>query len=356
VTIQGPQTSGITLSGGGVTGVLSVTAPAAVSLVNLTITDGFDDSGGGILSSGTLTIDHSAFIGNEVVGLKAHGGAIYSTGPILSITNSTLSGNHARNGGAIMAEGDLTIRHTTITGNTAGSGAGLWASGELSLRNTIIAGNIDPDVPSAGENCQPGLGVPILSGVNLSDDASCAPAGPSMLIANPTLAALAHNGGPTQTHALLAGSPAIDGATLCTLTDDQRYVARPQGGACDIGAYEFDTFVQIGLTVDAAIAVDATTGAATLTGSVTCSAPSSIDLALTLTQVQKAGRLAPVVNATATATVACTGTAYWTAVMTPPTGAFQNGAATVDARTTNLPSWIAPAPVTGTVKLVKTKK
>src|SRR5688500_4584858 len=74
VTIQGPQTSGITLSGGGVTGVLWVTAPAAVSLVNLTITDGFDNSGGGILSSGTLTIDHSALIGNEVTGLKAHGG------------------------------------------------------------------------------------------------------------------------------------------------------------------------------------------------------------------------------------------------------------------------------------------
>src|SRR5262249_17655867 len=56
--------------------------------------------------------------------------------------------------------------------------------------------------------------------------------------ANPLLGPLADNGGPTQTRALLAGSPAIDAAGACSGAD-QRGVTRPQGAACDIAAYEF---------------------------------------------------------------------------------------------------------------------
>ena len=59
---------------------------------------------------------------------------------------------------------------------------------------------------------------------------------------DPLLGALADNGGPTQTHALLTGSPAIDAAGDCvadlSITTDQRGISRPQGTACDIGAFE----------------------------------------------------------------------------------------------------------------------
>jgi hypothetical protein len=57
---------------------------------------------------------------------------------------------------------------------------------------------------------------------------------------DPALGALANNGGFTQTHALLAGSPAIDAGTNtgCPATD-QRGITRPQGARCDIGAYEY---------------------------------------------------------------------------------------------------------------------
>jgi hypothetical protein len=57
---------------------------------------------------------------------------------------------------------------------------------------------------------------------------------------DPRLGALAVNGGPTRTHALLAGSPAIDaaGGDPCPTDRDQRNTERPQGGACDVGAFE----------------------------------------------------------------------------------------------------------------------
>ena len=59
---------------------------------------------------------------------------------------------------------------------------------------------------------------------------------------DPLLGPLQDNGGPTFTHALLPGSPAIDHipAENCEVTTDQRGVARPQGAACDIGAYELE--------------------------------------------------------------------------------------------------------------------
>jgi hypothetical protein len=82
-----------------------------------------------------------------------------------------------------------------------------------------------------------------LSGYTVSDhsldsDNSCVLIGPGDLPGvAPLLGPLANNGGPTDTHALLAGSPAIDAGGICAPTD-QRGVTRPQGPACDIGAFE----------------------------------------------------------------------------------------------------------------------
>jgi CSLREA domain-containing protein len=80
-------------------------------------------------------------------------------------------------------------------------------------------------------------------GYNLTDDDSCGFTAPGdLIVADTMLGPLANNGGPTETHALLAGSPAIDaGRPDCTPPDtDQRGVVRPQGAACDIGAFELE--------------------------------------------------------------------------------------------------------------------
>ena len=98
---------------------------------------------------------------------------------------------------------------------------------------------------SAGGNCAGLTQYLTDNGYNLSSDGTCnLIPGTSLPNTNPNLGLLADNGGPTQTHALLTGSPAIDripsGANGCgtTITTDQRGVTRPQGANCDSGAYE----------------------------------------------------------------------------------------------------------------------
>jgi hypothetical protein len=108
-------------------------------------------------------------------------------------------------------------------------GGGISAYGSMTLQNSIVADN-------TGMNC---LGVMIDHGHNLGfPDNSC---GAHLATGDPRLGPLADNGGPTQTMALPAGSAAIDAVPAtgagCPATD-QRGVTRPQGPACDIGAYE----------------------------------------------------------------------------------------------------------------------
>ena len=83
------------------------------------------------------------------------------------------------------------------------------------------------------------MGNVVSGGNNLVQDDSCSPVTSDLIGANAQLGTLASNGGPTHTHALLAGSQAIDAANdaVCPATD-QRGVTRPQGARCDIGSYE----------------------------------------------------------------------------------------------------------------------
>lgn len=208
--------------------------------------------GGGILNSGTLTLTNSTVSGNSVIG-RLGGGGILTWGGTVTLVNSTVSGNSGVNGGGIANVGAaITLNNVTVSGNTASSsGGGLSSSGTVVLANTIIAGNVattDPDCSGT---------TPITSsGFNLIGDATgCGFTGaPGDLVGtatspiDPLLGPLQDNGGPTFTHALLPGSPAIDagnpvtpssGGTACEATD-QRGVSRPQGLACDIGAYELE--------------------------------------------------------------------------------------------------------------------
>jgi LPXTG-site transpeptidase (sortase) family protein len=206
--------------------------------------------GGGIYNNGTLTITDSTISGNTAL----NGGGIYNNTGTASITNSTISGNSAAvNAGGIYNDSSLTITNNTISGNTAfnggggfynngtasianstfsgngaGIGGGIYNNGTLSYSNSIIANST-----AGGEDCSNFATIGTNSN-NLVEDNTCSPA----FSLDPSLAPLADNGGPTQTHALLSVSPAIDQGVGCPATD-QRGVARPQGTGCDLGAYEF---------------------------------------------------------------------------------------------------------------------
>jgi hypothetical protein len=188
-------------------------------------TDG-DGLGGGIQNLGNMTISGSTISGNRVDSgnLNDKGAGIYNfPGGVLRIFNSTISGNHllSGTGGGIYNAGSLVIRFSTITQNSASSGGGLFA-GALTMDNTIVAGNT-----SSG----PG-----------DDNLEGAYTGSSNLIGgDPMLGPLADNGGPTLTHALLPGSPAIDaGDNSNAPTWDQRGPGFPRivNGTVDVGAYE----------------------------------------------------------------------------------------------------------------------
>jgi parallel beta-helix repeat protein len=224
-------------------------------------------SGGGMwlgtMPGGTTTIQDSAVTGNSAN--AGNGGGIFDYSPgTTTIQNSTISGNAATvfGGGIFVFSsylGTTTIQNSTITGNIAdsdsdgvGKGGGLYAGHQtLSVASTIIAGNIDysqvaPDVfgtvdlsnSLVGDNTGFGL---TEAPVGTPDSNGNLIGGPTHGVIDPKLGPLADNGGPTQTCALLAGSPAIDtGSNPAGLAYDQRGSGYPRvlGTQADIGAYE----------------------------------------------------------------------------------------------------------------------
>lgn len=193
--------------------------------------------GGGVNNLGNATISESLFAHGRTN--SGNGAGLLSFGEA-GLTNVTFSDNEAsQNGGAIASESSLALSNVTITDNSAGFyGGGLYTNNSgTQSRNTIIAGNTGGSAP---DQCY-GSGGYISQGNNISSDASCLYlAGGDRENTNPMLGPLANNGGPTQTHALLDGSVAINGTTTnvgCPPTD-QRGVPRPQNGQCDIGAFE----------------------------------------------------------------------------------------------------------------------
>ena len=176
-----------------------------------------------------------------------------------------------------------------------------------------------------------------------------------MVIANPRLAPLASNGGPTKTYALLLGSPAIDGGSVCSEATDQRYVARPQGATCDIGAFELDKFASVALTIGPNVAVNPKTGVATVTGTATCSGPGVVRLDVALSQTQKTnGKFSTIIQAAGATSVDCVGTSSWSVTLTPSTGKFENGAATGTVKAGGAGGFL-PATVTSTLKAFAVK-
>jgi hypothetical protein len=225
---------------------------AFATLSGLTFTNGNNPTlgGGGIFNAGTLTLRNSTLAGNSSI----VGGGIYNEGT-LTLISSTLSGNMAEeSGGGIYNIGFATVTNATITANRAdadfdnnGQGGGIFNNGgSLRLRNTIVAGNFHA-AASARDDVN---GVAEASAFNLvgdgtgltgisNNDANGNMVGTALAPIDPRLGPLADNGGPTKTHALLPGSPAIDRGLAPGLAPavDQRGVGRD--GPPDIGAFEF---------------------------------------------------------------------------------------------------------------------
>lgn len=194
------------------------------------------DLGGAITNDGLLTVANSTFVGNSAM----NGGAILNVNHgVATVSNSTITGNMAtRSGGGIDNSARLVVRNSTVYGNT---GIGITYTGkEQVLGNTIVANNTPVDCQSFADSSFH------LIGHNVIADGSCAFQGAQT--GDPMLGPLADNGGPTLTHALLAGSPAIDAgdnATCASLPTDQRGSPRSVDGnldgsaVCDLGAYEY---------------------------------------------------------------------------------------------------------------------
>jgi predicted outer membrane repeat protein len=198
------------------------------STVSGNTTDGL---GGGIyINAGEWEIVASTISGNTA----DEGGGIYSTDALISMLNSTISLNQAQRGGGLIHDSSaaVTLSFVTLTDNAASNGAGLVVDAGLAqITNSIVSGNTPGD-------CQ-GSTQPL--DANLDGDGSCG----FSLTADPLLEPLALNGGPTRTHAIPSFSPAAEASTNClpfgsllALTVDQRGEPRPQGAACDLGAFE----------------------------------------------------------------------------------------------------------------------
>jgi hypothetical protein len=233
--------------------------------------------GGGIYNGGEMTIMNSTVSQNRVLGLfgGGFGGGIYSSGWMLLI-NTTVSSNTANGvgggfGGGIYSSGWMLLINTTVSSNTAnGVGGGIYSWGWMSLTNTTVANNLadSADAIYIGTGWAVNEGAAYLEVARTVIHGNCGKdteAGPSVTwvsldynIESPgdtcgfdqatdqvdvsaaalALEPLADNGGPTETHALLPGSVAIDviPADMCEVYEDQR--GFPRDSMCDVGAFE----------------------------------------------------------------------------------------------------------------------
>jgi hypothetical protein len=248
------------IQGGGLynAGTLTVTGSTLSDNSATTTTNGFNGNvigGGGVYNVGTLTVSNSTLSGNSATGARYDGGVgggIYNVGT-LTVSNSTLSSNTATDanygngfGGGIFNVGTLTVSNSTLSSNTANDrGGGLYVyTGSPVLHNTLIADNFRGDgttrddvlgrLDASGSYNLIGDGTGMTglhNGVNGNQ------VGSASAPIDPLLDSLQYNGGSTKTHALLAGSPALNAGNPNQLgVPDQRAVVR--SGGVNIGAYQ----------------------------------------------------------------------------------------------------------------------
>ncbi len=240
--------------GGGIYNHGTLTVTGSTLSGNMSTDGYYGGDGGGIYNNGTLTATGSTFTGNIA---SFGGGGIANSNGTTTVTNSTFTGNIVSfgSGGGIVGDGagifsdsgTTTVTNSTIAGNAADhDGSGVFANGGiLNLNNSLIANNT-----GSGDLCS-FSNSPTINAQNtlIEDNLNCVNGtNVNNLTGDPLLSALADNGGPTQTMALLDGSPAINAGANALAVDantnplsyDQRGSGydRVIGGTVDMGAYE----------------------------------------------------------------------------------------------------------------------
>ena len=321
VNINGPGASLLTVANNNTSVVFDLpNAAPVVNLNGLTITGGNGVSlvAGGINNSSTLTLDGCHITGNAgkfaggiqnfrmltilnttisnntatLSGFNNGGGISQSNNGTLIVTNSTISGNTASangnaNGGILIFDGTATITNCTVTDNQGGASdsvGGLRRNfGSMTVRNSIVAANrnnstfadVGGGLTSQGYNLIGNRGTESFTQTGDQSGTGAAPL-------DPLLDALANNGGPTPTHAIMGGSTAIDKGSSFGSATDQRGLARtfddpgiaPAAGGdnTDIGAFEAQTLLpslgtypnaMVALSANATITPDQAPGLAT---------------------------------------------------------------------------------------------
>ena len=257
-TVNENTITGFSADGGGIS-VSNGEATLYGSSVTGNSTGGSSSDGGGInVIGGDVHLFSSTVNENTTTGTNSDGGGIHTGNGTVSLINSTISGNSttadSADGGGISAE-SISLANSTITENSAGGvGGGIGSLSEtLTVINSIIAGNTDdgtaPDLFVDGAVTQ------LVAEHSLIGDTTgsgiTASTGVGNILDQPALLGpLADNGGPTLTHALLVGSPAINAGSNAlavdadgsALTTDQRGIGfdRINFGQVDIGAFESD--------------------------------------------------------------------------------------------------------------------
>jgi predicted outer membrane repeat protein len=206
-----------------------------------------NNGGGGLYNNGTLTVSNSTLDANDA----DYGGGIINFAT-LSLSNSTLGSNNSthQGGGLYNYLGSARVDGSTLSGNTAAGGGGIYHNpmfpGSVTLHGTLVAGNhsttssgtdLSGAVVGTSSYNLVGVGDSSLSGI--SDGVEHNRIGTTAHPIDPRLTPPGYYGGPTQTFALLPGSPALGtGDPTTTLANDQRGLPRLVSGMTDIGAFQ----------------------------------------------------------------------------------------------------------------------
>jgi uncharacterized repeat protein (TIGR02543 family)/CSLREA domain-containing protein len=291
LVINGSTITGNTISttslghGAGIASQGPLTLVGSTVSLNEINTAADEQHGAGIFVSGGFDIGRSTITGNTTGAIGAGGGLFNDAGAgARNIGNATVSGNTAGSGGGggleVQGSTPVGIDFVTLNDNHANVGTGpdlRVIGGSTNVRNSILASASGAcDTEGAGTIGDGGIGHDIDAGTSCGFGTTNG----NQQNTDPLLLPLADNGGGTLTHALPLGSPALDAAVpgCASLFSDQRLVLRPQGPACDIGAFELNYRT---------LAVS-TSGSGTVTGSgISCpgdcaeSVPDGTQIALT---------------------------------------------------------------------------
>ena len=299
LTITGPGADLLTIKGSGSSVVFTLPNNTTNAISGVTITGGNGTSlvAGGIDNSANLTVSACIITGNTgkfagaIQNLRSltvldstisnnvatetafnnAGGISQSNGGTLVVTNCTISGNTATaagnaNGGILIFDGTAAITNCTITDNRGGPGdaGGLRRNfGSMTVANCIVAGNRNNTTIADVGGGLTSLGYNLIGnqgGENFNQPGDQAGTGAAPL--DPVIGPLANNGGPTPTHALMGGSPALNAGNAFGSTTDQRGLPRPfpAAGSSDIGAYEAQVvFSTLGNYPNTTVALSANT-------------------------------------------------------------------------------------------------